>query len=255
MNLRCPVCAGALIAEPSRYACGQGHAYDRARSGYVNLAPHARRRGDTRAMVEARERFLEAGHYDALAERVAEVSGPAEAAVELGCGTGHHLARVSAAAAVAFDLSKPAAAIAARRHPDWTVAVADVQDEIPLPDASADIVLSVFSPRPANEIARVTRPGGRFVAAFANPGHLAALRSALGLLDVEERKLARLEGALGAAFALDATERVSYEIELSEDEARLAVLMGPNAWHGAETRVAGPLRDRLDATVAAFVRR
>ena len=54
--------------------CGEGHSFDVARQGYLSLlagegTPHA---GDTAEMVAARERFLGAGHFEPLAEALAD---------------------------------------------------------------------------------------------------------------------------------------------------------------------------------------
>ncbi len=77
--LACPVCDSPVDLEESRCACPEGHSFDVAREGYVNLlVPQHRTKGidgDTAEMLHARRRFLEAGHYaplrDLLAEKVA----------------------------------------------------------------------------------------------------------------------------------------------------------------------------------------
>lgn len=66
----CPVCGGILTQTETAYQCQNGHCYDKARGGYVNLLMSQRkkekRHGDDKAMVLARTRFLEAGHYQPL---------------------------------------------------------------------------------------------------------------------------------------------------------------------------------------------
>ena len=56
-------------------ACSNRHSFDRARQGYYNLLPvqhkNSRDPGDNQAMVEARRRFLDGGHYAPLARRLA----------------------------------------------------------------------------------------------------------------------------------------------------------------------------------------
>ena len=68
--LECPVCAGTLSLGPDALTCPQGHSFDVAREGYVNLlAPQHRTRnvdGDRIEMVQARRRFHDAGHFGAL---------------------------------------------------------------------------------------------------------------------------------------------------------------------------------------------
>src|SRR3954453_570608 len=90
--LRCPVCGDALGEAGGALRCAAGHSFDIARQGYVNLVPG---RADTPEMVEARDLFLRAGHFRpltaALAADATQVEGAA-VVVDLGAGTGRHLA-------------------------------------------------------------------------------------------------------------------------------------------------------------------
>ena len=67
--LRCPVCGAGLARAGAAVRCAAGHSFDVARQGYLSLPAGGRPSpaGDTAAMVAARERFLEAGHFEPLA--------------------------------------------------------------------------------------------------------------------------------------------------------------------------------------------
>jgi 23S rRNA (guanine745-N1)-methyltransferase len=242
-QLCCPICAGALVDVDRSARCADGHNFDYARSGYLNLtvATGPTRIGDTAAMVTARDEFLAAGHYGAIADAVAAAVASAGGGplIELGSGTGYYLAAAlsdgdGAPSAFGFDLSKPAAGHAARRHPGIQFVVADVEAGVPLAAASVNTAISVFSPRPAAELGRVVRPGGELVVALAGPRHLERLRERLTLMRVHDDKLARLGERLAPWFSLVGAETVEYEIELGPEDARRLVLMGPNAWHKVE---------------------
>lgn len=73
--LTCPVCHLVLRLEGNTYRCEHGHAFDRAREGYVHLLPVGHGRsgitGDTKEMARARQRFLDAGHYVPLSRHLA----------------------------------------------------------------------------------------------------------------------------------------------------------------------------------------
>ncbi|GAB1694503.1 methyltransferase domain-containing protein [Krasilnikovia sp. M28-CT-15] len=74
--LRCPVCAGPLRRPvPAALRCPRGHSFDIARQGYASLtagrSPHP---GDSAEMVADREKFLAAGHYDFIAEALADAA-------------------------------------------------------------------------------------------------------------------------------------------------------------------------------------
>ena len=119
--LRCPVCLGGVELGDGVLRCGEGHSFDLAKQGYVNLVPG---NGDTAEMVEAREAFLGAGHFRRLTGALVEEALNVEAAgavVDVGASTGHHLAYVLAAPperrGIALDTSTAALRRAARIHP------------------------------------------------------------------------------------------------------------------------------------------
>jgi 23S rRNA (guanine745-N1)-methyltransferase len=70
--LRCPVCGSGFSLAARALCCENGHSYDVARQGYVNLLPGGTRPGtaDTAEMVAARESFLAAGLFAGLRDFV-----------------------------------------------------------------------------------------------------------------------------------------------------------------------------------------
>jgi 23S rRNA (guanine745-N1)-methyltransferase len=240
--LRCPVCTGELSESDGALRCAGGHSFDIARQGYVNLVPGA---GDTVAMVEARDAFLGAGHYrrlgDALAEEAAGVRAPG-AVVDIGAGTGHHLARVLDAMperiGLALDASSPALRRAARAHPRAAAVGSDAWKPLPLRDGVAALILSVFAPRNPAEMARVLAPGGALIAVTPTTRHLHELVGPLGLLSVPEDKADRLDTQLASHFELSARRTTEHSMFLAREEAAQLVRMGPSAWHVDEQEVA-----------------
>ncbi len=238
--------------------CPGGHAFDIARQGYVNLVPGA---GDTPAMVEARESFLAAGHYrrlgDALADEVAGTEAPG-AVVDLGAGTGHYLARVLDAldkrTGLAIDSSTAALRRAARAHPRAAAVGADVWRDLPLRDGAAALILSVFAPRNAAEMARILAPGGALLAVTPTTRHLYELVGPLGLLSVPDDKEDRLDEQLASHFALNERRAIEHAMFLNREEAAQLVRMGPSAWHVDEQTVDERLASLPDPlTVTASV--
>jgi 23S rRNA (guanine745-N1)-methyltransferase len=240
--LRCPVCLGALEAGDDVLRCSDGHSFDVAKQGYVNLVPG---NGDTAEMVEAREAFLGAGHFrrvtGALVEEALGVEAPG-AVVDVGAGTGHHLAYVLAAPpqrfGIALDTSTAALRRAARIHPRAVAVGADAWKPLPLRDEVAALVLSVFAPRNAGELARVLAPGGSLLAVTPTTRHLAELVGPLGLLSVPDEKEDRLDAQLGAVFELAERRAVEHSMFLTRDEMAQLVRMGPSAWHVDERSTA-----------------
>jgi 23S rRNA (guanine745-N1)-methyltransferase len=264
--LRCPVCLGALEAGEGVVRCGEGHSFDVAKQGYVNLVPG---NGDSAEMVEAREAFLGAGHFRRLTGALVEEALNVEASgavVDVGAGTGHHLAYVLAAPperfGLALDSSTPALKRAARIHPRVAAVGADAWKPLPLRGGVAALVLSVFAPRNADELARVLAPGGSLVAVTPTTRHLAELVGPLGLLSVPDEKEDRLDAQLGERFELANRRTIEHPMFLTRDEAAQIVRMGPSAWHVDEESVAQrlaalpePLAVTLSVTLSAFRRR
>jgi SAM-dependent methyltransferase len=253
--LACPHCEGALARTAGTVRCPAGHSFDVARQGYLSLLPGGAGTADTADMVAARDRFLAGGAYraigDALAAAVRE--GPV---VDVGAGTGAHLARVLAdvdGPGLALDLSRHAAQRAARAHPRIGAVVADAWRALPVRSAVAGAVLSVFAPRGAAEAARVLTPGGRLVVVTPTPRHLAELVGPLGLVTVDPDKDVRLERQL-AGFRLRSAEPVERALVLDAQQVRDVVAMGPSARHVGPDGVGAAAATRLAGEVTLSVR-
>ncbi len=270
--LLCPVCGAPLAQRDGVLVCPAGHSFDIAREGYVNLlAPAQARRailGDEKAMLLARRRFLEAGHYAPLMAAINEtVIRHVEAAhlhiayiVDAGCGEGAYLGALQAALEprkgeyvfTGIDIAKDAARLAARRYPGIRFVVADITGRLPLPDASADVLLNVFAPRNPAEFRRVLAPGGLLLVVIPAPGHLASLRERFDLLGVEEDKRAHVAAQFTGGFTLDAAAELGFSLALDAAALLDLVQMTPNYWHLApETREALASAAPLE-TQAAF---
>ncbi|MFL6129085.1 MAG: putative RNA methyltransferase [Mycobacteriales bacterium] len=264
--LACPYCGQPLAEAGSTLRCGAGHSFDLARQGYVTLLPRGSRGGggDTAGMVAARDRFLAVGHYAQLARLLAAAAAGAAAGavLDVGAGTGHHLAAVLDALpgrpGVALDLSRYAARRAARAHPRAGAVVADAWRGLPVRTGVAGLVLDIFSPRNGAETARVLAPGGTLLVVTPGGDHLAELVAALGLLTVDERKDERLAGAL--APHLEPVDRAEHRwtLTLSPADAVAAAAMGPSAHHldpADLARRAGRLPDPMTTTASVVLSR
>ena len=259
--LACPVCGAALSAEPAGLTCVTGHRFDRARQGHVTLLPpgHRAPSGDSAEMVADRVAFLEAGHYAGVTAALAAAVGePVPGALlDLGGGTGHHLAGVldalPGAAGVVLDSSPYAARRAARIHPRAIAVVADTWARLPVADGAVDRVLVVFAPRNGPEIARVLRPDGRLVVVTPAADHLGELVGPLGLLRVDPDKTARLAAALEPHLEPVATSVHRERLRLDRTAVATLVGMGPHARHLERDAVRASLAvlpETLDVTVS-----
>ncbi|MFG1645973.1 putative RNA methyltransferase [Amycolatopsis sp. NPDC049252] len=234
--LRCSVCGDPIGLTDRTLRCSNRHSFDLARQGYVNLL-HARipaGTADTAPMVAARADFLESGVYRALADELARVCADADGLViDAGAGTGYYLAHVLSAApaatGLALDVSAVALRRAARAHPRLGAAVWNLWEPWPVGDEVASVLLNVFAPRNGPEFHRVLRPGGLLTVASPTPDHLRELGDLV--LTVDDRKEERLDGTLGEYFARTGRTEVRRTVELTPQQVRQAVEMGPAGHH------------------------
>jgi 23S rRNA (guanine745-N1)-methyltransferase len=264
-SLRCPLCRAPLTPADRALRCAAGHAFDVARQGYVSflVGRPTGLVGDDAAMVEARARFLAAGHFAPLADAIAAAaretaSGPG-IVVEVGAGTGYHLARVldglPTRAGLAIDLSRYAARRAARAHARATAIVTDARSEFPLADGSVALALDVFAPRRGDELRRILREDGALIVVTPERHHLSELRGVLGLLEVDPEKERRVEGALAPHLEREASRPLAWVLELPREDVVALASMGPSARHVApgaleERAAALPERSQVTASVA-----
>jgi 23S rRNA (guanine745-N1)-methyltransferase len=258
--LRCPHCTAPLVLDSGTTRCRNRHSFDVARQGYLNLVSTAVT-GDTAGMVAARADFLATGNYSPIRDAVASASyGENDRhglVVEIGAGTAYYLAALMTGdrRGVALDVSRYAARRAAKAHPRIGSVMADVWRSIPLRDGCASVVLDVFAPRNAAEIARILAPDGVFLLVTPNRSHLRELVDGLGLIRVDEAKEQRIAGSLGAVLDRTSSLTVEYPITLDRSTARLLVAMGPNAWHTDTPTLPESLTTTVSVTLSRWRRR
>lgn len=250
--LACPICEAGLERQRDAFVCVNGHAFDLAREGYVNLLPSQHKRrgvdGDTRAMLQARRRLLAEGHYapllEALVARIGAVLSLLDVdtvptVAEAGCGEGYYvgsietrLGSVGRAVWLGTDISKPAVRMAAKRYRDVLFFVSDVHQRIYLRDASVDVLLDVFAPRNVHEFSRVVTHGGAAFIVIPSESHLAELRAEFGLLDIEREKERKILDRFATYFRLRDRSELRFSLELEPSAVTDLIEMGPNSWHG-----------------------
>jgi 23S rRNA (guanine745-N1)-methyltransferase len=191
-----PLCTvrgcGAPLERGERvWRCPGGHAFDVARSGYVNLLQpgdtRSRAAGDAREAVLARDRLEARGLAEpllrAVEDAVRALAPPAAAAVlDVGACTGRLVDRVAGACGLAgwaLDLSVFAADLGARRRPGLSWVVANADRRLPFADGAFRVLVSSAGPKNPAEFRRVLAPGGALLCVVPAPDDLIELRAAL----------------------------------------------------------------------------
>ena len=217
MSLTCPLCRGALIPAGKSCRCAQGHAFDRAKEGYLSLL-HGRQkgegRGDSKAMMLARDRVHRAGVFHPLVSALTALpfETPPRSILELGCGEGFFLGHMIRAHGIAtsygLDLSVDAVKPAAKTLQQSLILRADLLNPLPFADSSLDLVQSIFAPRPLGEIKRVLRPGGHALFVYPHADHWQELRAFLPLAKIGEEKLPADPEGFTTGTSLHVTEKI-----------------------------------------------
>jgi len=188
MKLICPICGLQLNKHERTLRCENGHSFDMARQGYVNLLPvqqkHSLNPGDTREQVLSRRAFLESGYYTPIADAIVEEAGRLGVSgevLDVGCGEGYYSTKVAAALGAeltGLDISKEAVRCAAAKYkgPTWLTATAA---HIPVPARSADLIMSLFAITLPEEFSRVLKDDGYFFQVLAAWDHLLGLKSVI----------------------------------------------------------------------------
>ena len=233
-KLMCPLCGKRLLADENTLKCIQGHSYDIARQGYVNLLPG---KGAFYPLELFRNRrfIFDRGFYAPLLERMEElilkhVKSDKPFLLDAGCGEGSdagNLLKDKESVKVAFDISREAVQLGAQRYEKVTFIVADLK-RIPLPDHSIDCVLDVLTPADYSEFTRVLKKNGRVLKAIPGADYLKELRA----LAQEQLRSAPYEsGRVKDYFAEHMQpvqhDRVTYTLPVTPEEARAFARMTP----------------------------
>ena len=244
MKFVCPKCGLPLeICDTGAAKCQNNHSYDRSREGYYNLLLGASggTHGDSREMLLARRRFLEKDYYKPLAHELARVisgyAGASRGILDMGCGEGYYTDYIKKyfpeSSVYAFDISKEAVRLAAKRNKEIKYAVASSY-KVPVADESFGTVYNIFSPLALDEVRRILMPNGAFVIAIPDREHLFSLKEAV--YDEPYRNELQSEDIDGFYHAR--RKKLYYNVTLTGEEARDLFMMTPYAHRTSKREMA-----------------
>ena len=263
-SLACPLDGAPLHCQGSTWRCPTGHSFDIASQGYIHLLPVQKKRsldpGDSKEMVAARRRFLNAGHYQPIAAAVSRAvladlpANGTASCLDAGSGEGYYLRQLAAAsgtgqdlALLGLDISKWAVLAAAKqdKRPNWVVGS---NANLPVLSGTIDRVLCMFGFPVYGEFARVLKADGQLLQVDAGPEHLRELREIIYPSLKPERSG---ETQVPAGFTPIASESLHYSLELAGSEQIADLLaMTPHLYRAsAEGRARAAALTTLSLTV------
>ncbi len=273
-NLACPIDGERLELHDKQLGCKNGHAFDIARQGYVNLLPVQHKRskqpGDSKEMVLARSRFLNTGLYEPIAAKLAQITleqitGDEEICLmDAGCGEGYYFDAVfnylkdekggSCLSFIGLDISKAAIVESAKRNKQisWVVGT---NRQPPVEPASVDVILCVFGFHSFEGFNNCLKPGGKVVLVEPGPGHLKELREII-YSEVKKSDPPDLSYTEGMGFSVVDRQQLQFKTGIINNEKIKSLLaMTPHFYRATkEGREAAGDVKTLDLTVDVVFR-
>lgn len=277
----CPLCQSPLQPAADTWRCDgslnpkqTAHPFDVARQGYVNLLPVQQKKsktpGDSQQSIEARKRFLAAGHYAPLQRLVcqkmgqllgqnASISAPTAKPdkspvnwLDIGCGEGYYTQAMAQMGSdiittlIAADISKPAlvelAKVSKAASQLWYQQHKDKAEKTtviyPLVTSAANLPLRAHSVTGISSIFSPILPEA-FAKVLVDEGYLIIAKPDVGHLatmrdalfdSVREHDSDKFLQELAPYFTLIETHRVSTEMTLSATDLADLLTMTPYAY-------------------------
>ncbi len=251
--LRCPVCKSEIQKKEKQYVCVNNHSFDIAKQGYTNVyLKSSQHSGDNKQMVESRTSFLNMQYYqplcDAIIALIQELG--CSTMVDAGCGEGYYTNQMKQYidTIYAFDLSKDALKYAARQNPNVHYFLSSIFD-LPIADASVDLITNVFAPCADEEFHRILKNEGYLIKVDPNVMHLHEMKEVL-YDDVQDNEVLAIQVD---GFTLVTHKEVSFMMDLDQKGIEALYKMTPYSYKSKKERSEVLLQLPKLSCVASFI--
>ncbi len=235
--------------------------------------------GDSKIMVAARQRFLNAGHYQPIADAVSHTvlaelpTNTTANCLDAGCGEGYYLRQLRTAAGgdghslalMGLDISKWAVLSAAKQAATmpgpatatispWANWVVGSNANLPVLSGTLDGLLCIFGFPVYSEFARVLKPGSILYQVETGPDHLRELRD---IIYPRTKHTHMPEPPQPAGFTHRSSESICYHLSLTDAGSIADLLaMTPHLYRAsAEGRAKAAALTNLQVTVDVVLSR
>ncbi len=275
-NLCCPIDGEILQHHDKQLVCSNGHSFDIARQGYVNLLPVQHKRskepGDSKEMVVARTAFLNLGLYQPIANKLSDIINNKIDAdknkditiLDAGCGEGYYFDFIANSLNknqankninyIGLDISKHAIIAAAKRNKQITWVVG-TNRQPPVTNACVDIIFCVFGFQSFEGFNKILDEDGIIILVEPGQHHLKELREII-YDDVKKTDPPNINEAQALGFSVIATEQLQFKTgEITNDSIQSLLLMTPHFFRANKAgREAAINLQRVDLTVDVVFR-
>ena len=273
-NLACPLDNKKLKQTGKQLVCENGHCFDIARQGYVNLLPVQHKRskqpGDSKAMVLARTNFLNTGCYLPVAKKLneivsariindASINHKDNCILDAGCGEGYYFDFIfnslknekgsNNLSFIGLDISRDAIVQATKRNKQisWIVGT---NRQPPVEEKSVDIILCLFGFLNIDGFYKILKPGGLIIVVDPGPEHLKELREIIYPEIKKPDQTSSLQTEK-KGFSLVKREALQFKIHITNNEQiKNLLIMTPHFYRASkEGREVACNLQQLDLTV------
>ncbi|OPX56662.1 23S rRNA m(1)G-745 methyltransferase [Oceanospirillum multiglobuliferum] len=247
-NLICPLDQLPLSQVNNSLCCPSGHTFDLAKQGYVNLLPVQKKRskdpGDSKEMVLARQRYLDAGIYQPISERLNQICQQILAdsiepcVIDAGCGEGYYLNRLASIPALAsanligLDISKWAVQAASKRNKKITWLVG-TNAQIPVQPNSVDLIVCTFGFYDFARFKPLLKANGMVLLVESGEEHLIELRELI-YPEVQRSNVPDLAAAYAEGFELVDQQSIQFKPNtLNHEQVTDLLVMTPHLYRAS----------------------
>ena len=234
----CPICKLPLYQLSNSLKCDNGHNFDFAKEGYINLLKLNNKKsilpGDNKDMISSRRLFLDSGHFDKVILEIIKIiehykPNHTKNILDLGCGEGYYTSffqkEFNEIKFYGLDISKYAIKLAAKKHKKPVFFVASSKD-IPLQEKSIDAIIKICAPMFVDEISKILKEEHIIVSVSPGNNHLIEIRNLL------YKSIRNNTEKLNKIVDVDLihTKEVKLDMSLNRKELQNLINMTPFKW-------------------------